>query len=1824
MGGKTLQLVTVTFILLVFSLLTFGMIYVLLGEESQNTISDKTETLFEPKINQIEINKPDVSPPVIDTQILDEVESNDVDVIIKYKGTNDKNSKKKKSNSANKLVSSGVSFTEHDAANSVSTTINKEILEDISNDPNIESINKDNVYYATLSQTSDIIGITYAHNYQFDGSGVTIAVLDTGINGTQGVDFTGLGDTRDYNGHGTVAKTIINQISPNAKILNIKVLNSEGIGYESDILQGVDFALANNADIVLMAFGGPYEYFETPLHSAIENLVNQDVVVVASSGNCATNYCGSFNGVTVPGNSPFAITFGSVDEELNHADFSSGKNYGRYIKPDVVTPGVDIEVGENTYSGTSISAQIGAASLALVKSAGEELKPAEIKSLVEFSATDLGTQGKDLLYGAGIINVSLMIEYIQEARQIPMVPESNEENLQTIEEKTPINFLQTSPDYTNVKPSENSKPLSFEIMGQSPLFTSLTQVLDIQPVYYFGERMDFRVKGTAGMSALNDPNQIYEECQFLGKPNNPREELNSPEFDAAILGTFKEIEVGTPLQFYGHYIVLAKDNGKRTFYAQLICLDSDVIGSEDDYYSDWGSRDWEAQPDPGCIDKEVGITLGRVEGTTGNVVYSVTIENNLCDSDYTDAYSQYIDEEEYELEKVVPAIPPKTSYGFDDVEIETQFSTGTHNLEVCLNSDGLGGVGECDDQYFSIVGECIDNPGVIDACLDYPKGHTCEGDDECQVRYCVLGYCSDETYFCGNDVCESAESPLNCPVDCQENEIICTENIDCGESGPINSPYCSADGNVYQITREYTCRNPGTTQSSCYFFDTDNLVEICDSECISGQCSADISCFTDNDCPDSYIGQTQCVEDNVWQNYRTGSCTFAGTPQSFCEYNEELELKLECNAGCSDGFCQGLSPYEAFLEGTNQDFLYKQPGDFITFTIKSERSQKVSFTYPKEALPASTQIEESTVRLSSGEHQIKFIIDESTDEKFLHFSTGGKDFVVSVINNPEVVTLTDSEALDQQFGSFDSSKTNVNQVLDQAYAQMSERYGIVYDLANYDIGERPWVRFGNYNEKPLSPKITNNDYAIAASALIQDKCGNCKHTMILGDDFVVPHLRREITEIKGNWWWTESQSSNIYSDFTYVSRKDKTFDQIGTLFNDNNEAKDVLFVYPYDDTSDYILEELEMLKDTIQDKFEVASVSSIDSNEIGCNSHNKLEGKTLIIIGTEENNNALKCMPFVAQFQGLASIDRNVWDTDSYSIILNTKDGVADPIQFIRVIADDVTKAEDLKLTGASFVVACLFDGKFQGEHATAQEISCNFIPIVELVVDARDSIKCIVNSAGTIIQGEWDPVDEFVCTVTHAATGYDYATWGAALFTFGATGVGGEVFDGGIATFKVVLKKVVLKVKDDNVLTAAIQTVKSSPHLLKGVIEMIAKTPSNGEELTHGGILLLQFEEPVITDTIKFINRGELSRILAGTEIENLGYLFKAEDEIKLSFEGLKDSEIVTASKLFEKGHLLNHYKDTTRRLDVEKFVDIFDGSGTINIRMNQDSWAAFYLSTNKQIFINPSPSQEYKKLYFLVHPNQNIRQNAKDLYLKSGTQLAEELAKYGSKEYETLLRLHKTDAIINSFPHELVHFKIHSLFLKETKSYDELLGLPANAFKKGNYRLYAFEEVFTDLHTLNKLKNTPDYDTYLLGIKRRVEPYWMHLENGEINQESREILVKKLIEEFKNPQLSTSDFYASIAWQKLLAKKSGVSDDMLNDYDNVLTEVFTNKDINIDPDNALIRIYSIEQEMDKNLDGVLKLLDKGSATQADIDEFTQYMRNVYEKVSLNAHYNG
>lgn len=227
----------------------------------------------------------------------------------------------------------------------------------------IERIWLDDKVEANLDESLPLIGADQAHAAGVDGSGVVVAVLDTGIDAghpdlvDQVLDsesFVPGVDPTDGHGHGThVAGTIAGTgaasggqylgVAHGADLLVGKVLNDGGRGQASWTIAGMEWAVDNGADIVNLSLGSSATDGTDPQSMALNQLsASSGTLFVAAAGN--SGRFGNDFTVGSPAAADAALAVANFDKSDRRSDSSSrGPRVGDHaIKPEIAGPGVGI------------------------------------------------------------------------------------------------------------------------------------------------------------------------------------------------------------------------------------------------------------------------------------------------------------------------------------------------------------------------------------------------------------------------------------------------------------------------------------------------------------------------------------------------------------------------------------------------------------------------------------------------------------------------------------------------------------------------------------------------------------------------------------------------------------------------------------------------------------------------------------------------------------------------------------------------------------------------------------------------------------------------------------------------------------------------------------------------------------------------------------------------------------------------------------------------------------------------------------------------------------------------------------------------------------------------------------------------------------------------------------------------------------------------------------------------------------------------------------------------------------------------------------------
>lgn len=269
-----------------------------------------------------------------------------------------------------------------------------------------------------------------AHESPFTGEGIKIAVLDTGID-LKHPDFAErtivtqsfvAGETvNDQQGHGThCAGTAVGKavdpgvprygVAPDASLFVGKILNNRGFGTESDIINGMNWAIGQKCEIISMSVGGPVRPGErhSLLYERIGKLaLRNGSLIVAAAGNESNRSLGFIAPVASPANAPSILAVGAVDGALDVASFSSGGVNPEGGEVDIAAPGVGIFSSVplpqkyRTLMGTSMACPHVAGVAALWAQSDPSLRGSALWSALRQNAKALALESRDV--GSGLV-----------------------------------------------------------------------------------------------------------------------------------------------------------------------------------------------------------------------------------------------------------------------------------------------------------------------------------------------------------------------------------------------------------------------------------------------------------------------------------------------------------------------------------------------------------------------------------------------------------------------------------------------------------------------------------------------------------------------------------------------------------------------------------------------------------------------------------------------------------------------------------------------------------------------------------------------------------------------------------------------------------------------------------------------------------------------------------------------------------------------------------------------------------------------------------------------------------------------------------------------------------------------------------------------------------------------------------------------------------------------------------------------------------------------------------------------------------------------------
>lgn len=271
---------------------------------------------------------------------------------------------------------------------------------------------------------------------QSQGAGVTVGVLDTGVDGTvpdlagvvtQGPDYTAGVDPAGYQPphlHATCMASIIAGhgdgpsdsegmigVAPEAKVLSVRVILDDGepgqssfnndSRWDNTVAEGIDYAVNHGVKVINMSLGGPPEAGE---RTAIAYAISRGVVVVASAGNGGTSG-GGYTPYVYPASFTGVISVAAVNSDGARASFSE-KNASVVVAAPGVNQVCAVPGQYYLVYGTSPAAAFVSGVVALIRSKYPRLSPPLVEQALVTSTTDRPSGGYNTNVGFGVVNAS--------------------------------------------------------------------------------------------------------------------------------------------------------------------------------------------------------------------------------------------------------------------------------------------------------------------------------------------------------------------------------------------------------------------------------------------------------------------------------------------------------------------------------------------------------------------------------------------------------------------------------------------------------------------------------------------------------------------------------------------------------------------------------------------------------------------------------------------------------------------------------------------------------------------------------------------------------------------------------------------------------------------------------------------------------------------------------------------------------------------------------------------------------------------------------------------------------------------------------------------------------------------------------------------------------------------------------------------------------------------------------------------------------------------------------------------------------------------------
>ncbi len=390
----------------------------------------------------------------IHSELLDKIEKKpdtEVGIIVTVEKGKDK------ANVENALTKAkGKKIKYHRLADAYSATVKAREIKEIARVSDVDRVYPDFKVRTYLDDSVPIIGANKLWS-RYNGSGIKIAVIDTGIDSNHPdlknkvIDQVSFVSDEPYPedgfGHGTHVAGIIagngaasggkyKGVASGASLMNVKVLGKYGYGTASAVMSGIEYAVDHGANVISMSIGAMFWPADgtDPVAMTANAAVDAGVVVVAAAGNSGAPFL-----IISPASGEKVIAVGATTKKDKIAIYSSmGPTWDHRIKPEIVAPGGDYDIYPDpaglgivsakaagsvlerwlpeymvdkyymALSGTSMATPHVSGAAALMLQANPSMTPMQVKNQLMNTGMDIGYD--PITQGAGRINATLAVE----------------------------------------------------------------------------------------------------------------------------------------------------------------------------------------------------------------------------------------------------------------------------------------------------------------------------------------------------------------------------------------------------------------------------------------------------------------------------------------------------------------------------------------------------------------------------------------------------------------------------------------------------------------------------------------------------------------------------------------------------------------------------------------------------------------------------------------------------------------------------------------------------------------------------------------------------------------------------------------------------------------------------------------------------------------------------------------------------------------------------------------------------------------------------------------------------------------------------------------------------------------------------------------------------------------------------------------------------------------------------------------------------------------------------------------------------------------------